>query len=217
LKAAIEKIDSKTLREKVYDQLRHRIIYGDLLPGHTVTLRNLSDQFGVSVIPIREALWQLETEGVIIIERNKYIRVNQLTPPEMNEVLAIRLHLESEVVERACEIRPDALIPRLKELLAAMEDSLPNPQDFLIKNSEFHFAIYNEADMPMRLQIIHQLWARVGPYLSIHAKDMGTGSYRMKFHHEMLSALEKKDGKALVYALQQDLKNAASYILPYLC
>ena len=216
MKADIEKIESRTLREKVYDQLRHRIIYGDLLPGQTVTLRNLSDQFGVSIIPIREALWQLETERVIVIERNKYIRVNQLTAPEMNELLMIRLFLESQAVERACEIFPDEFIPRLKELLAEMDRSLPNPHEFLVKNSEFHFAIYTEADMPIHLQFINQLWARVGPYLSIHAKDMGTGSERMQFHYKIFSALEERNKVKAVEALQGDLKIAASYILPYL-
>ena len=212
----IEKIESRTLREKVYDQLRHRIIYGNLLPGQTVTLRNLSDQFGVSIIPIREALWQLETERVIVIERNKYIRVNQLTAPEMNELLTIRLYLESQAVERACEILPEGLLPRLRGLLTEMDESLPNPHDFLVKNSEFHFAIYAEAAMPIHLQSINQLWARVGPYISIHAKDMGTGSERMKFHYEIFAALEGRNKAKAVEALQQDLKTAASYILPYL-
>lgn len=216
MKLEIERIESKTLREKVYEQLRHKIIYGDILPGQTVTLRNLAEQFGVSFIPIREALWQLETERVIVIERNKFIRVNTLTPSEMKEALSIRLHLEAQVAERACEIRPDDLLPRLNDLLAEMEKSLSRPKDYLIKNSEFHFSIYNAADMPLHLQIINQLWARIGPYLSIHAKDTGTIAHTMTFHYDMLAALDEKDKKRLVRALHQDLRNAARFILPYL-
>ena len=123
----IQRIESKTLREKVYEQLRHKIIYGDILPGQKVTLRNLAEQFGVSFIPVREALWQLETEKVIVIERNKFIRVNTLTPAEMKEALAIRLKLEAEVAERACELRPPELLPRLRYLSAQMQEATHSP------------------------------------------------------------------------------------------
>ncbi len=212
----IERIESKTLRERVYEQLRHKIIYGDILPGQRVTLRNLAEQFGVSFIPVREALWQLETEKVIVIERNRFIRVNTLTPSEMKEALAIRLHLEAKVAERACEIRPTDLLPRLKDLAAEMEESIRSPRDYLIKNSEFHFAIYCAADMPLHLQVINQLWARIGPYLFIHAKETKMLTQTMTLHYAMLTALRKKDKKGLVHALHQDLRDAARVILPYL-
>jgi DNA-binding GntR family transcriptional regulator len=212
----IEKIESKTLREKVYEQLRHKIIYGDLPPGQKVTLRSLAEQFGVSFIPVREALWQLETEKVILIERNKFIRVNTLTPSEMEEALSIRLLLEAKVAERACEIQPPDLVHRLRVLASEMEASIRSPRDYLIKNSEFHFSIYTAADMPLHHQVINQLWARIGPYLFIHAKETKMLTQTVELHHAMLAALAKRDKRGLVHALQQDLRDAARVILPYL-
>ena len=108
----IDRVDSKTIRQRVYEQLRHRIIYGELLPGQTITLRQLADGFGVSFIPVREALWQLESEKVVVIERNKCIRISTLSAREMKEALSIRLFLESQVARKACAIRPEALLPR---------------------------------------------------------------------------------------------------------
>lgn len=212
----VERIESKTLREKVYDQLRHKIIYGDILPGQRVTLRNLAAQFGVSFIPVREALWQLETEKVIVIERNKFIRVNTLTPSEMKEALAIRLYLEAKVAERACDVMPDDLLPRLRHLIRDLEASTNSPREYLMKNSEFHFTIYNAADMPLHIQVINQLWARIGPYLVIHAKETKSLGQTMKLHRAMLAALQEKRKKDLVRALRQDLRDAATFILPYL-
>ena len=212
----IEKIESKTLREKVYDQLRHKIIYGDIHPGQKVTLRNLAEQFGVSFIPVREALWQLETEKVIVIERNKFIRVNTLTSSEMKEALSIRLQLETKVAERTCDIQPPDLLPRLKNVATEMEASIYSPRDYLMKNSEFHFSIYSAADMPLHQQVIDQLWARIGPYLFIHAKETNMLTQTMTLHYAMLAALKKKDKRGLVHALKQDLRDAARFILPYL-
>ncbi len=75
----LNKVDGKTLRQKVYDQLRHGIITGKILPGESIKLRDVADQFGVSLMPVREALWQLESEKVIVIESNRSIHVNELT------------------------------------------------------------------------------------------------------------------------------------------
>lgn len=212
----VERIESKTLREKVYDQLRHKIIYGDILPGERVTLRNLAEQFGVSFIPVREALWQLETEKVIVIERNKFIRVSTLTPSEMSEILDIRLNLEAKVAERVCDTLAPDLLPRLERRLKELEASTGSPRRYLIKNSEFHFAIYGAADMPIHLQLINQLWARIGPYLVIHAKETRALGQTMRLHRAMFAALQTRNKKGLVQALRHDLREAATFILPYL-
>jgi DNA-binding GntR family transcriptional regulator len=211
-----EKIDSRTIRQKVYERLRHKIIYGELLPGQCVTLRDLAKQFGVSFIPVREALWQLETDKVIVIERNKSIRVNTLTAGEMTEALSIRMNLESKVAERACDLRSAEVLPRLKLLVKEMDDSVGNPTEFMVKNSEFHFTIYACADMPLHQQLISQLWTRVGPYLWIQAREPMSIQRSMPYHHAMQVALENRDKKGLSEALRHDLMSAAQHIVPHL-
>jgi len=212
----IERVDSKTIRQRVYEQLRHRIIYGELLPGQTVTLRQLAEGFGVSFIPVREALWQLESEKVVVIERNKSIRISTLSANEMKEALSIRLFLETQVARKACETRPEILLPRLRQLVKEMRDAVAAPTEYLMKNSEFHFAIYSCADMPMHLQLIRQVWARIGPYLSFHARQALPIAETIPWHHAMYTAMVQRDQKALVKALTHDLKNAARYITPNL-
>ena len=196
----------------MYEELRHKIIYGELLPGQSVTLRNLAEQFGVSFIPVREALWQLETEKVVLIERNKSFRVNTLTARELEEALSIRLVLEARVAERACEVRSDDVVPRLERLLKDMEKSANRPREYLLKNSEFHFTIYNAADMPVHMQLINQLWARIGPYLYIQAKEMIPIMRSNLYHNKMAAALAARDKKELVKMLRQDLTAAARFI-----
>jgi len=95
----IEKITTVTLRQKVYEQLRSKIFGADLLPGEKISLRGLAEKFGVSILPIREAVWQLESENILVVESNKKIQVNHLTAREFEEVLNLRLLLESEAVD----------------------------------------------------------------------------------------------------------------------
>ncbi len=59
----IEKITTVTLRQKVYDRMRTKILRAEILPGQVISLRGLAEQFGVSLLPVREAVWQLESEN----------------------------------------------------------------------------------------------------------------------------------------------------------
>jgi DNA-binding GntR family transcriptional regulator len=58
-------IESKTLRQKVYELLKEKILTAEILPGQKISLRNLAVMLGVSLMPVREALWQLESEKVV--------------------------------------------------------------------------------------------------------------------------------------------------------
>jgi DNA-binding GntR family transcriptional regulator len=213
---AIEKISVKTLRQEVYDQLRDKIISAEILPGQTISLRELAQKFGVSLMPVREALWQLESERIIVIESNKRIRVNILTAKEMEEALRLRLLLESTAVERACELRPEEAIPRLKQLLGSMEASVDRPKIFNRRNTQFHFSIYSYADSPLLLEIVERIWARVGPYVYTYAILTQDNSNVLKYHGKMVQGLEERNKKKVTDALRDDLEAAARVIIPAL-
>jgi DNA-binding GntR family transcriptional regulator len=93
-----------------------------------------------------------------------------------------------------------------------MEKSANRPREYLLKNSEFHFTIYNAADMPVHMQLINQLWARIGPYLYIQAKEMIPIMRSNLYHNKMAAALAARDKKELVKMLRQDLTAAARFI-----
>ena len=148
----IQKISIKTLRQQVYDQLRKRIISAEILPGQVMTLQSLAKEFGVSVMPVREALWQLESEKVIVIESNKRIYVNGLKRKDMREALRLRLMLESMAAENACDSMTETDVSRLKRIVEAMEAALDKPEKYLSLNTQFHFTIYACANSPCSLK-----------------------------------------------------------------
>lgn len=213
---AIEKISVKTLRQEVYDQLRDKIISAEILPGQTISLRELAQKFGVSLMPVREALWQLESERIIVIESNKRIRVNTLTAKEMEEALRLRLMLESTAAERACDLRPEEAVPKAKNLLETMETSVDRPKIFMRRNTQFHFSIYSYADSPLLLEIINRLWARVFPYVFTYFFITQDNSKAMKRHWKMFQGLAERNKKKLTDALREDLEAAAAVIIPAL-
>lgn len=188
----------------------------EIVPGQVMTLQNLAKEFGVSVMPVREALWQLESEKVIVIESNKRVYVNALTRKEMEEALRLRLMLESMAVERSCERITDNDLARVKQILSSMESALEKPKRYVLLNSQFHFTIYSYADSPMLLEMIDSLWARVAPYIHIAWEKAGDHAYVMKCHQGMFQALAERDKEKLTAWLHEDLTQAAQTIIPFL-
>ena len=212
----IEKIAVKTLRQEVYDQLRDKIISADILPGETISLRELAQKFGVSLMPVREALWQLESERIIVIESNKRIRVNTLTAKEMKEALRLRLMLESTAAERACDLRPESALLKVRKQLEALQSAADRPKGFMRKNSQFHISIYSLADSPLLLEMIERLMARVGPYVYTYAIAAQDNTRAHGHHGKMYQGLVERNKKTITEALREDLEAAARIIIPAL-
>jgi DNA-binding GntR family transcriptional regulator len=214
---AIEKIINETLRQKVYEQLRARILDAQLTPGEVINLRGIAAEYGVSLLPVREAIWQLESERVLVVESNKKIRVNHLTVSEFDEVLHLRLLLESEAIEKACRLRPQAAVPKLQRILEAMEKQIgTNFKAYIKKNDQFHQTIYSYAGSALLLELIQRLLARVNPYVYLYAIENKDLTAPSDCHRKMFEGFAEGDGAKAVEALKRDLNHAASYILPHL-
>jgi DNA-binding GntR family transcriptional regulator len=209
----IERLSPKTIRQQVYDHLRRMIISAEILPGQAMTIQGLANDFGVSVMPVREALWQLESEKVIVIESNKRIQVNTLTAKEMQEAMELRLLLEPRAAELACERITDKDLPKVAQLLDQLEAALEEPKRFVFLNSQFHFAIYSFADSPMLLDMIDSLWARVGPYVNVAWEMAEDKPLTIKIHADMYEALAARDKGRLGEWLCTDLKRAGNVMV----
>jgi DNA-binding GntR family transcriptional regulator len=212
----IEKISPKTIRQQIYDQLKKKIISATIPPGQVMTIQGLANEFGVSVMPVREALWQLESEKVIVIESNRRIFVNTLTRKEMEEALNLRLILESIAAERACDRMGDDDLSHLRQTVEMMERAFGETDKFFSLNIDFHFTIYSSADSPMLLGMIDALWARVGPYMAINWGEKGHHASVIRFHRLMYEALSRRDKEKLKESLAADFRVAAQTIIPLL-
>lgn len=211
----LDPISTKTFRQRVYDQLKEKIISAEILPGQVMTLQGLAEQLGVSLMPIREALRHLESEQAIVIESNKRIYVNTLTAPEMEEILRIRLVLESMAAEAACALRPDGSISKIKALLDSLEENFADPEKHMIANSRFHLGIYAHAESPILLRIIEGIWTRIGPYFVISSTGEGNRE-ALKWHRGMFEAFARQNKERMKECLSGDLEGAAKVIIPYL-
>lgn len=210
----------QTLGADVHAQIRELLISGRLMPGEQISLRSTALALGVSVMPVREAVYQLVAEHALEVTPNRSVRVPRISVSQFREITAIRVHVEGLAAQRAAEIAPPSLIAELQRWNRALEKEMrarqPDASKLIGHNKELHFAMYRAAGMPLLLKMIESLWLRIGPILNY---DLRSGSARVKertpvAHHErLIAALAARDAAAAVQALRGDIQSAADYIV----
>lgn len=210
----VPKLQRNTLNEEVYQQLKQALMSGRIAPGSTMTIRSLAASFGISPMPVREALRRLVAEHVLVLLPNRSVSLPVITRERFREITRIRTSLEGLAAEEgtahisADEIR---LMTKINDEMES-EDAAKSV-DYLVKNREFHFCLYRNCGMPTLLMIIESLWLQIGPLLTIQQlKYAGAGLAVQTHHRRALKALKKRDAKETRDAFVSDIEDAAKII-----
>jgi len=154
-----------TKSDAAYAEVRRRILAGELAPGSVLDQYLLSDQMGMSITPLREALRRLRGEGLIDIDVHKNTRVTPLTSTEARELFEIRLALDPAAAELAAGRRTDADIKTLK---SAAKQLVPVTRTWgekgLLAHSAFHRAIYVASHNDNLIGMLDGLWDKSDRY-----------------------------------------------------
>lgn len=199
---------------QVYRRLRFGLMSGLIAPDTVLTGRSLAQQLEVSVQPVRDALKRLEAGGVLESRPQSGFYLRPLTQDEYREVTEIRQLLEGMAGHHAAAHLPREVLAKLHDLNQDMS-RMSVPQDYLAMNFKIHFTIYRFARRAELLQIIQNLWLRIGPALHHVQHDMDYNGV-LSIHNEMLKALENRDGPAVAAAICKDLASAAEVVVPLL-
>jgi DNA-binding GntR family transcriptional regulator len=211
---------AETLGANVLGQIKEILLTGQSHPGEAMSLRSLAQAMGVSMMPIREAVYQLVAEDALEVAPNRSVCVPVLTAEQFDELTRIRLHVEGYAVEEATKYVTPDLLRNLRDLNDALSLRMAEGGDGLAQtillNKSLHFQIYEAAHMPMLLKIIESLWLRIGPILNY---DLRVGSERTReriavgHHAHMIDALEAGDPAGAREALCQDITSAYRHIM----
>lgn len=156
-------------RSDVYEGIRTSLARGHFSPGEKLVLRQLAEQYGVSLTPVREALYRLVVEGVLAHENGRSVRVPVLSRQRVLELRDMRLALEVLAVERGAQAASSAEIAKLEKLAKAVEVAR-QAGDVVRDNekvAEFQFTLYACSQMPVLLRHIEMLWLQTGPYMRL--------------------------------------------------
>ena len=172
-----------TASATVLGQLRHAISTGALLPGQQLVQESLAESFGVSRVPLREALQVLEGEGQVVHEAHRGYFVALLTEDDVTLLAHIL-----EGVDRAADIGDVGTMTQA--------------------NRQFHFALIDAAQMPRLSRIVSSLWDATDVYRAVY---YGAEAHRARVAHEhaaILAANRRRDADALVAELDAHREHA---------
>jgi DNA-binding GntR family transcriptional regulator len=143
--------------EQVAEDLRRRILAGEIVPGERIRQEEVAERFGVSRLPVREALRMLEAEGLTELETKKSARVPLLDMRQVALMYQMREKLEPLALTESIPHLTEAQIDRLDDLQAriAKDDDL---QHFLNLDRELHLLSYAGCDSDQLLGAVTRLW-----------------------------------------------------------
>ena len=185
------------LRDVVFNTLRKAILKGELKPGERLMEIALADRLGVSRTPVREALRQLELEGLVKIIPNKGAYVTGITPKDVHDIYMIRSLLEGMCARWATEHITPEQIEQLEEIVLLSEFHLKKDKDKVVQVSDldgkFHHVLYeasNSRIMEHTLSDFHK-YVKMARMLSVGAKNRAEKS--IEEHKAILEAIKKGD------------------------
>jgi DNA-binding GntR family transcriptional regulator len=182
---------------------------GVYLPGQRMTVREVSERMQTSTMPVREALRRLTSEGILEAQANGATCVPDVSKESLEHITEIRLKLEGLAAYRAATRIDEKGLQALSDLhtqcMAATKAS--RHEDVTKLNENFHFTLYEAAESPELLEIIANLWTRVGPFIRYYLDKTPLEPYveLPDKHIELLDALRKRDPEQAEAAVQEDI------------
>jgi len=212
----IVRVQRETVQEQVYQALRDKLMRGGFQPGQKLKLNELAEAFGVSAMPVREALSRLTAERGLESLPNRTIRVPALHNDRLVDLMQARFAVEGLAVARAAETMTPETISALKTLVAAQieTDEHHFSEASAEQNRAFHFTIYRQSGSTVLLPIIESLWLQFGPYLRDACDRFdGRDGRGANFHTELVDALARRDAPAARAALEADIGRAFELVM----
>ena len=210
-------IQTKTAQELVYKELEQAIVKGRLKPGEKLVTEKLARQMGTSRIPVREAIGRLEARNFVKVQPKKGVTVSELSERNLKEILEIRLMLELSAAMKAAPKSNEDILRNLERFNNQYVGAQTrNDADEALRiNKKFHFTIYREAQMPILLSMIQNLWNQVSPYYHIMFRqtlfhDPHTGNV---YHKKIIEGMAAKNPHKVSKWLKTDLVDSTKFVI----
>jgi DNA-binding GntR family transcriptional regulator len=195
----------QSMTSQLIVRFRDRILSGSYPPGSALRQDSLAAEFGTSKIPVREALVQLQSEGLVDIYPNRGFQVRPLASAELDEVFRLRLQIEPTAVALGAKLASAAdhsaaqdALEQLNEATAAAEFASSGRL-----NRAFHLLLIVPRLQPVAAEILSRLHTLAQRYVQAHLRPEGRAKRASREHAALLKAWrlgKSKEARALIHA-----------------
>lgn len=207
------KIEAVSLVDAVTERLEEAIIAGELAPGDRILEQTLATELGVSRGPLREAIRRLEGRRLLERKMNQGVRVAELSPQRLDDLLTVREALEGMACRRAAERLSDDEIKQMRDLLEshAAQSEVKSGKGYFQKGGDFdfHFRIAKASENELLTSILMgDLYDLLRVYRYKSSTVVGRAVQALEEHRTILDALESRDPDLAEQAMRTHIKNA---------
>jgi DNA-binding GntR family transcriptional regulator len=202
-----------TLNDLAYDKLKRALLTGRIEPGMTLSFRQLAQDLGTSMMPVREAVARLVAERALEVIPQRGIRVPQLTPAEAEDLWSLRIQLEGEGAARAALRATPVDIARIAQLCDEVRAhaEAADLHGFLSSNSDFQFAICKAAQTRVFLTLVEMLRVQASPHrneaIRVLLTDQPRYFHQMLCNHDdLVDAIRQRDAERARRIRQSDIE-----------
>ncbi|WP_034343496.1 GntR family transcriptional regulator [Deinococcus misasensis] len=198
--------------EMIANALRQAIIQGKYRGGEPLRQDEVASEFGVSKIPVREALYQLKAEGLVTFIPNRGSVVSELSIEEVDEIYLMREALEPTLLVRSIPALTPTDFIRARGLLDVMDET-EDPASLAELNWEFHATLYGAANLNRLLESIRVLHTNSARYMAIYLGGEDRNKTSQQEHRNLLQACTEKDLDRSRALLIEHLETAKHHLL----
>ncbi len=197
----------RTLSDRVFEEVREQILKGWLPDGEWIRQDALANEFGVSKIPLREALARLEQEGLLVNHPNRGYYVLPMSREQADEIFALRLAIEPQAAAYASKVASDddrSLATRAFTALETAADS--NLADVAVRNREFHIALVLAGHRLLTTQLVQRLAILSERYVIAHLQPAGRDARAHLEHRALFDAWLERDKRKVEKLLKEHIQ-----------
>ncbi|PQZ85441.1 MULTISPECIES: GntR family transcriptional regulator [Pseudomonas] len=208
-------IPAHLARSVIEETLRNAILDGRLPCGTAMRQQELASLFGVSRMPVREALRQLEAQSLLHVLTHKGAVVAPLIEDNSAETYALRLLLESEALRLSIPLLTDVDIAEADRLICALEQEKDYTEIGRL-NRLFHMTLYGQAPNQRLLKLVEHGLNEEERFLRFNLEAMGLGETSQEDHRELLNLVAQKKTEESILTLRNHLMRGMEVISIYL-
>ncbi len=203
-------VDRTSVRTQVRRILRAQVASGELQPGEIYSAVVLAKRLGVSATPVREAMLDLASAGLVEAIRNRGFRILTVSPEDLDEIVTLRIWLEvpgmRAVIEQAGDDEIETLAPLAQDIVDAARRR--DVSDFLLADQVFHTALLRLTRNDRLVRLVSDLRDQTQLLGLHHMGRAGQLDRSAKEHVELLDAIRARDGDAAQAIMRRHLEHA---------
>ena len=208
-------IPAHLARSMIEETLRNAILDGRLPCGTAMRQQELASLFGVSRMPVREALRQLEAQSLLHVVMHKGAVVAPLIEDNSAETYELRMLLESEALRMSIPLLTEADIAEADALIHALEQEKDYTEIGRL-NRLFHMTLYGKAPNQRLLKLVEHGLNEEERFLRFNLEAMGLGETSQEDHRELLQLVAQKKVGESIFTLRNHLMRGMEVITTYL-